>query len=77
MKTIAITIDEPTLESLDRFLAANPEGANRSKVVRQAIEEFLERRALQERERKEWRIWAAKLKRINAQAAALVEEQGQ
>ncbi|MBI3183447.1 MAG: ribbon-helix-helix protein, CopG family [Myxococcales bacterium] len=79
MKTIAITIDEPTLEAVDR-LAREPAGkrgatSNRSAVVRAAVREYLDRHAREEREAAEWRIWSKHLKRVNAEAAAMVSEQ--
>jgi metal-responsive CopG/Arc/MetJ family transcriptional regulator len=77
MKTIAITIDEEMLQSLDRLTAASPKAHNRSRLVRQAVAEFLQRQERREQENQERGIWDANIDRINAQAAAMVEEQGE
>lgn len=76
MKTIAITIDEPTLERIDCLMTNNSvPWKSRSEVIRQAVQEFvarLERAAEDEREREIFRRHSALL---NRQAAALVKEQ--
>lgn len=76
MKTIAITIDEPTLQRIDRLVAVESTSwKSRSEVVRQAVQEFvarLERMGEEERERK---IFRRHRSRLNRQAAALVKEQ--
>ena len=76
MKTIAITIDEPTLQRIDHLLAVESTSwKSRSEVVRQAVHEFvarLERMGEEERERKVFRRHRS---RLNRQAAALVKEQ--
>lgn len=76
MKTIAITIDEPTLEHIDRLMASNSvSGKSRSEIIRQAVQQFLaslERAAEQERERG---IFHRQRERLNRQAAALIKEQ--
>ena len=72
MKTIAITVDEDTLEQLDRVA-----GKNRSLVVRRALQQylsFLERTTEQERERE---ILRRHRRRLDRQCAALVREQAQ
>lgn len=76
MKTIAVTIDEPTLERLDRV--ANDKSAawkNRSEVVRQAVQELLSRLETIAEEEREREIFRRNRTRINRQAAALVKEQ--
>jgi metal-responsive CopG/Arc/MetJ family transcriptional regulator len=76
MKTIAVTIDEPMLQHIDRLMA--PDSApwkSRSEMVRQALQEFiarLERLAEEERERE---IFRRRRSRINRQAETLVKEQ--
>ncbi len=76
MKTIAITIDEPTLKRLDRVMAdKSTSWKTRSEVIRLAVQQFiarLERNAEEEREREIFRRHGA---RLNRQAAALVKEQ--
>ena len=76
MKTIAITIDEPTLERIDRLMAdENVLFRSRSEAIRQAIQEFIarvERLAQEERERE---IFRRHSKEISRQVLALVKEQ--
>lgn len=76
MKTIAITIDDETLERLER-LEERPGGRNRSRVIRLAVREYvarLERLAEQEREAAVIRRHRGRLAR---QARALVRVQAQ
>ena len=76
MKTIAVTIDEPTLRRIDRVVAsANARWKSRSEVVRQAVQQFIarqERAAEEERERDIFRKHRA---RLNRQAEVLINEQ--
>ncbi len=76
MKTIAMTIDEPTLKRIDLLTQSNAvPWKSRSEVIRHAVQEFvasLERAEEEEREREIFRRNGAKL---NRQAAALVKEQ--
>ena len=51
MKNIQITVDEETLRQVDRV--SGPLGLKRSEVVRQALRQWLQRRAT-ERFEKEW-----------------------
>jgi metal-responsive CopG/Arc/MetJ family transcriptional regulator len=51
MKNVQISIDEDTLEHVDR--AAAPLGLSRSEVVRQALRQWLRRRTVQKFE-EEW-----------------------
>lgn len=74
MKTIAITIEDETLERVDR-LAASSGSTNRSKIIRLAVDEYLtrlERAAREARERESLRRHA---KRLARETAALVKEQ--
>jgi len=76
MKTIAITIDEPTLRRIDRLkMDANAAFRSRSDVIRQAAQEFvsrLEGMAEQDRERE---IFRRNRKRLSRQSLELVKEQ--
>jgi metal-responsive CopG/Arc/MetJ family transcriptional regulator len=74
MRTIAISIDDATLERVDR-LAARDGGRNRSHVIREAVREYalrLEERAEHEREA---RIVGQHRGRLARQARALVRQQ--
>jgi Arc/MetJ-type ribon-helix-helix transcriptional regulator len=78
MKTIAITIDEPTLQLLDELAGAEPRRRSRSALVRAALREFAEReraRAIEGHERQVFRKHRRQLARearllIRAQARA-------
>lgn len=75
MKTIAITIDEAMLASVDRLAGHHGDTPNRSKIIRAAVGEYLarlERAAEEEREREVFRRHRGRLRQ---QAAALVKEQ--
>ena len=76
MKTIAVTIDERTLQRLDHIVAMESvPWKSRSELIRQAVKELvvrLDRVAEEEREREIFRRHGA---RLNCQAAALVKEQ--
>ena len=76
MKTIAITIDEETLEHVDRLVERGGRaGRNRSQLIRQAVHDYvsrLERLADDEREAAIVRRHRARLAR---QVSALVREQ--
>ena len=76
MKTIAITIDEPTLKRLDRVMADKSTAwKTRSEIIRKAVQQFiaqLDRTTEEEREREIFRRHSS---RINRQAAALIRDQ--
>jgi metal-responsive CopG/Arc/MetJ family transcriptional regulator len=76
MKTIAVTIDEPTLQCIDHLVAMESvPWKSRSEVIRQAIQQFvahLKREVEQERERE---IFRRHRPRLNRQATALIREQ--
>lgn len=57
MKNVQVTIDEDTLMQVDR--AGRPFGLNRSAIVRQALRDWLHRRAVETFERE----WIAALER--------------
>ena len=90
MKTIAISIDEATLSDLDRLArSATKSGqirprsrrkgasGNRSRIVREALREFLKRREVQKRDQREKEIYAEHRRLIARQARALVGEQAE
>lgn len=75
MKTIAITIDDSTLGRLDRAARGDGGPRRRSRLVRRAVVEFLDRQGRIREESEEAvvvRRHAAKLRR---QAAALIRDQ--
>ena len=76
MKTIAITIDEPTLKVVDRLTAdAHYSFKNRSDVIRKAVDQFVKRLEREAEEEREAGIFRRHRVRLNKQAAALVKEQ--
>jgi metal-responsive CopG/Arc/MetJ family transcriptional regulator len=83
MKTIAISIDQPSLAAVDRLAraaarrGAGKRGANRSEVIREAVREFLARHRRHEREDRDRRILSAHRDEIERQAAALLAEQAE
>jgi metal-responsive CopG/Arc/MetJ family transcriptional regulator len=76
MKTIAISIDENMLRRVDRFTSkTGDQRQNRSQLIRQAVQKYvesLERQAEEERERE---IFRRQRQRLERQAIALVKEQ--
>lgn len=90
MKTIAVSIDLPTLASIDRIArqgAAEPAGTgrrraraarlSRSQIVRQALQDFVERHDRLAREAQEREVLARHRARLARQAAALVAAQAE
>jgi Arc/MetJ-type ribon-helix-helix transcriptional regulator len=76
MKTIAITIDEPTLKRLDQLVTDTGFSfRNRSDVIRRAVQQFLERVQREAEERRETEIFRKHKSRLNRQAVALIKEQ--
>lgn len=77
MKTIAITIDEETLEGVDRVAGRKRTGesTNRSKVIRTAVREYLARLERLVEEDREREILKRHSGRLARQAAALVRAQ--
>ena len=65
MKNVQITIDQETLTQVDRV--GKPLGLKRSEIVRQALREWLRRRAM-ERFEQDW-IAAAKRRPARSDAA--------
>lgn len=75
MKTIAISIDEPTLGALDRLARKGRVRGKRSQLVREALVEFLARRQDQEQEALERAAIAKHRSLLARQAKAMVAEQ--
>jgi metal-responsive CopG/Arc/MetJ family transcriptional regulator len=76
MKTIAISIDEPTLGALDRLAQQGRVRRKRSELVREALVEFLARREGQEQEALERAAIAKHRSLLARQAKAMIAEQG-
>ena len=74
MKTIAVTIDDATLELLDE-LTGGASRRSRSALVRKALREFAERELRREIELKDAAVFHKHRKRLERQARALVSEQ--
>jgi metal-responsive CopG/Arc/MetJ family transcriptional regulator len=82
MKTIAVTIDEPSLAAIDQLARATGrrapgKRANRSELVRRAIREFLARQRRQHREERDRVILAAHRETLRRQAEKLVAGQAE
>lgn len=77
MKTIAITIDEDTLDHVDRVAARKRAGesTNRSKIIRIAVREYLARLERAAEEEQERDILKRHARRLAREAAALVKAQ--
>lgn len=77
MKTIAMTIDETTLNLLDELAASSPRHRSRSALVRVAIREFAEREQKRKNEAHESEILHKHKKSLARQTRALIAEQAQ
>jgi metal-responsive CopG/Arc/MetJ family transcriptional regulator len=76
MKTIAITIDEPTLARVDEVLERSPGRArNRSALVRDAVHDYLRQLDARATDEEERHIWRRHRSRLEREAAALIKEQ--
>ena len=76
MKTIAITIDETTLQHIDRLVAGEEARCkNRSQLIRQAVQEYVARLERVTEEEREGEILRKHRARLKLQATALVKEQ--
>ncbi len=73
MKTIAITIDDGSLEQLDEL--ARRSGESRSRVVRLALRDYLSRAQQAAEDSREREIIRHNRSLLQQQAAALVKEQ--
>ncbi len=75
MKTIAITIDEDILIRIDKLAGNGDGGGNRSKVIREAVREYLSRVEQVAEEGREGEIFRRHRTQLRRQAVALVKEQ--
>jgi metal-responsive CopG/Arc/MetJ family transcriptional regulator len=76
METIAITIDRDTLDRLDRLAARRGPGrANRSRVIREAVQEYVARFERAIDDEREAAVIRRHRGRLARQASALVREQ--
>jgi metal-responsive CopG/Arc/MetJ family transcriptional regulator len=76
MKTIAITIDEPTLKRVDRLASdSHYRFRNRSEIIRKAVEQFVKHIEREAEEQREAEIFRRHKSRLGRQAVALVKEQ--
>ena len=75
MKTIAVTIQEDMLERIDRLSAGKGMASNRSRIIRDAVQEYLSKRERQIEEERETQIFRRHKAKLALQAAALVKEQ--
>ena len=79
MQTVAVTLDEKTLQALDAVSDAskrkNGARPNRSLVVRTAVQEYVERQLRLESEEKERAILAKHRSRLTTEARALIRGQ--
>lgn len=75
MKTIAVILDDTTVQVLDELATTVPQPCSRSALVRTAIREFVEREHQRNQETREDEILRTHGKRLAQQARALVKEQ--
>jgi|GEM_PF-1897442 len=74
MKTIAVTVDEPALERMDKVVSARSKG-NRSELARAAIKDYVNRLDRAAEEEHERDVFQRHRKRLERHAVALVKEQ--
>jgi metal-responsive CopG/Arc/MetJ family transcriptional regulator len=76
MKTIAITIDEDTLNAIEELAKKSPARArSRSRLIRAAIKEYVAKQSREVREEREREILKRHRTRLERQARALISEQ--
>lgn len=75
VKTIAITIDEPTLALLEELAAKAPKARSRSSLVRTAVRELAERERRRAIEAEDARVIRKHRARLAREARALVAGQ--
>lgn len=75
MKTIAISIDDDTLERVDRLTTKAPGAKNRSQVIRQAVREYVQRVEQTAEDEREAVIVRRHRSRLSREARALVRQQ--
>lgn len=73
MKTIAITIDEPTLITVDEM--ADKQGLNRSEFIREAVQDYIALKEAESEEERERKIFRRHKKKLKHQVSALLREQ--
>ena len=73
MKTIALTIDEPTLGRIDDL--AKRQGMNRSELMREAAQDYIAEKEAESEEERERKIFYRHKKKLKKQTAALIREQ--
>ena len=73
MKTIAISIDEPTLERMDQL--AKRRGMNRSELIREATHDYIAEKQAETEEERERKIFRRHKNKLKKQTAALIREQ--
>jgi metal-responsive CopG/Arc/MetJ family transcriptional regulator len=87
MKTIAISIDAPTLAAIDRIARTlgkrsgrgerGKRAANRSQVIRDALQRFVEQHERRNREAEERKVLAKHREKLGRQLGALITEQAE
>ena len=75
MKTIAMTIDEASLERIDQLTTKDSKWKSRSEVIRQAVHRFVAELERADEEAHEREVFRRNAARLDRQAAALIEEQ--
>lgn len=76
MKTITVSIDDSTLERLDRLLAGDrSRRASRSSLIRIAVREYVASIEKSIEEQREREVFKRRRKRLERQAVALIREQ--
>lgn len=75
MKTIAISIDQKTLETVDELVTQSSHFRNRSAVVRAAVRAFAEDELRRQAEERERAVLRKNRQKLSRQARALIEEQ--
>jgi metal-responsive CopG/Arc/MetJ family transcriptional regulator len=73
VKTIAISIDELTLERIDQL--AKRRGMNRSELVREATQNYIAEKEAETEEERERKIFRRNKNKLKKQTAALIREQ--
>ena len=77
MKTIAVTVDEETMDLIDKLQGTSSEFRNRSALVRAAIREYAARVHKRLEEDREHELIHKNKDLLEKQLKALVEEQAQ
>lgn len=75
MKTIAVTVDDETLQILNELAAGQRHGRRRSAIVRTALREYAERERRRAIEAREQDVFRRNRKQLDRQARALVRQQ--